>query len=44
MLFKNDQRFGIWNCLLVEVDLGSARMEDFHVVGLPDKALKQSRQ
>lgn len=28
----------------VEVDVGSARMEDFNVVGLPDNAVKESRQ
>src|ERR1700690_662428 len=28
----------------VEVDVGSAYMEDFNVVGLPDNAVKESRQ
>ncbi len=28
----------------VEVDVGTARMEDFNVVGLPDNAVKESRQ
>jgi magnesium chelatase family protein len=26
----------------VEVDVGSARMQDFNVVGLPDNAVKES--
>ena len=28
----------------VEVDVGTGRMEDFNVVGLPDNAVKESRQ
>ena len=28
----------------VEVDVGSARMQDFNVVGLPDNAVKESRE
>jgi magnesium chelatase family protein len=28
----------------VEVDVGSARMNDFNVVGLPDNAVKESRE
>jgi hypothetical protein len=28
----------------VEVDVGSARMQDFSVVGLPDNAVKESRE
>jgi magnesium chelatase family protein len=28
----------------VEVDAGSARMQDFNVVGLPDNAVKESRE
>jgi magnesium chelatase family protein len=28
----------------VEVDVGSARVEDFNVVGLPDNAVKESRE
>jgi hypothetical protein len=28
----------------VEVDVGSARMTDFNVVGLPDNAVKESRE
>jgi len=28
----------------VEVDVGSARMRDFNVVGLPDNAVKESRE
>jgi magnesium chelatase family protein len=28
----------------VEVDVGAGRMEDFNVVGLPDYAVKESRQ
>jgi len=28
----------------VEVDVGAGRMEDFNVVGLPDNAVKESRQ
>jgi magnesium chelatase family protein len=28
----------------VEVDVGSALMQDFNVVGLPDNAVKESRQ
>jgi hypothetical protein len=27
----------------VEVDVGTGRMEDFNVVGLPDNAVKESR-
>src|SRR5215470_10602758 len=28
----------------VEVDVGAARMQDFNVVGLPDNAVKESRE
>ena len=28
----------------VEVDVGTGRMEDFNVVGLPDNAVKESRR
>ena len=28
----------------VEVDVGSAYLKDFHVVGLPDNAVKESRE
>jgi magnesium chelatase family protein len=28
----------------VEVDVGSARLQDFNVVGLPDNAIKESRE
>ncbi|HUL16279.1 MAG TPA: YifB family Mg chelatase-like AAA ATPase [Terriglobales bacterium] len=37
--------FGIDAYLVeVEVDVGSARMQDFNVVGLPDNAVKESRE
>src|SRR5690348_18089381 len=37
--------FGIDAYLVeVEVDVGSARMNDFNVVGLPDNAVKESRE
>ena len=47
MLFKTISAsvYGIDADLVeVEVDVGSARMEDFNVVGLPDNAVKESRQ
>jgi magnesium chelatase family protein len=47
MLFKTISAsvYGIDAYLVeVEVDVGSARMEDFNVVGLPDNAVKESRQ
>jgi len=28
----------------VEADVGAARMQDFNVVGLPDNAVKESRE
>lgn len=37
--------FGIDACLVeVEVDVGSGRPGDFNVVGLPDVAVKESRE
>jgi predicted ATPase with chaperone activity len=47
MLFKtqNASVYGIDAYLVeVEVDVGSARMQDFNVVGLPDNAVKESRE
>ncbi|HYK39020.1 MAG TPA: magnesium chelatase domain-containing protein, partial [Candidatus Eremiobacteraceae bacterium] len=47
MLFKTLSAavFGIDAYLVeVEVDVGSARMNDFNVVGLPDSAVKESRE
>jgi magnesium chelatase family protein len=47
MLFKTISAsvYGIdAHIVQVEVDVGSARMEDFNVVGLPDNAVKESRQ
>jgi len=46
MLFKTVSAsvYGIDAYLVeVEVDVGSARMQDFNVVGLPDNAVKESR-
>lgn len=47
MLFKTISAsvYGIDAHLIeVEVDVGSARMQDFNVVGLPDNAVKESRE
>src|SRR5256712_6036807 len=47
MLFKTESAsvYGIDAYLVeVEVDVGSARMQDFNVVGLPDNAVKESRE
>jgi magnesium chelatase family protein len=47
MLFKTISAsvYGIDASLVeVEVDVGSARMQDFNVVGLPDNAVKESRE
>ena len=47
MLFKTISAsvYGIDAYLVeVEVDVGSARMQDFNVVGLPDNAMKESRE
>jgi magnesium chelatase family protein len=47
MLFKtlNAAVYGIDAYLVdVEVDVSSARMQDFNVVGLPDNAVKESRE
>src|SRR6266404_717266 len=47
MLFKTQSAsvYGIDAYLVeVEVDVGSARMKDFNVVGLPDNAVKESRE
>jgi magnesium chelatase family protein len=47
MLFKAQSAavYGIDAYLVeVEVDVGSARMQDFNVVGLPDNAVKESRE
>jgi hypothetical protein len=47
MLFKtiSASGYGIDAYLVeVEVDVGSARMQDFNVVGLPDNAVKESRE
>jgi magnesium chelatase family protein len=47
MLFKaiSASVYGIDAHLVqVEVDVGTGRMEDFNVVGLPDNAVKESRQ
>ncbi len=47
MLFKTISAsvYGIDAYLVeVEVDVGSARMQDFNVVGLPDNAVKESRE
>src|SRR5690242_13893020 len=47
MLFKTLSAYvyGIDALLVeVEVDVGSARMQDFNVVGLPDNAVKESRE
>jgi magnesium chelatase family protein len=47
MLFKtlSASVYGIDAYLVeVEVDVGSARMQDFNVVGLPDNAVKESRE
>jgi magnesium chelatase family protein len=46
MLFKtlSASVYGIDAYLVeVEVDVGSARMTDFNVVGLPDNAVKEGR-
>ena len=45
MLFKtlSASVYGI-DAYLVEIDLGSAGMQDFNVVGLPDNAVKESRE
>jgi hypothetical protein len=45
MLFKTQSAsvYGI-DVYLVEVDVGSARMQDFNVVGLLDNAVKESRE
>jgi magnesium chelatase family protein len=45
MLFKTLSAavYGI-DAYLVEVDVGSARMTDFKVVGLPDSSVKESRE
>jgi Subunit ChlI of Mg-chelatase len=40
MLFKTQSAAVVQ----VEVDVGSASMNDFHVVGLPDNAVKESRE
>ena len=44
MLFKTQSAvYGIDAYLVeVEVDVGSARMQDFNVVGLPDNAVKEA--
>jgi hypothetical protein len=47
MLFKAQSAsvYGIDAYIMkVEVDVGSARMNDFNVVGLPDNAVKESRE
>jgi magnesium chelatase family protein len=47
MLFKtlSASVYGIDAYLVeVEVDVGSARIQDFNVVGLPDNAVKESRE
>src|SRR5437667_5875906 len=47
MLFKTQSAsvYGIDAYLVeVEVDVGSAKMTDFNVVGLPDNAVKESRE
>src|SRR5713101_5912979 len=47
MLFKTQSAavYGIDAYLVeVEVDVGSARMQDFNVVGQPDNAVKESRE
>src|SRR5256885_12827724 len=47
MLFKTQSAsvYGIDAYLVeVEVDVGSARMQDFNVVGLPDNVVKESRE
>lgn len=47
MLFKTISAsvYGIdAHCVEVEVDVGSARVQDFNVVGLPDNAVKESRE
>ena len=47
MLFKtlSASVYGIDAYLVeVEVDVGSARMTDFNVAGLPDNAVKESRE
>src|SRR5215467_10967543 len=47
MLFKRQRAsvYGIDAYLVdVEVDVGSARTQDFNVVGLPDNAVKESRE
>src|SRR5271154_6833264 len=47
MLFKSISAsvYGIDAYLVqVEVDVGTGRMDDFNVVGLPDNAVKESRQ
>jgi hypothetical protein len=47
MLFKTQSAavYGIDAYVVqVEVDVGSARMQDFNVVGLPDNAVKESRE
>ena len=45
---QDAERFGVRNfdayLVEVEVDVGSARMQDFNVVGLPDNAVKESRE
>jgi magnesium chelatase family protein len=45
--FQDHERFGVGidaYLVEVEVDVGSARMQDFNVVGLPDNAVKESRE
>lgn len=47
MLFKtlSASAYGIDAYLVeAEVDVGSARMNDFNVAGLPDNAVKESRE
>jgi magnesium chelatase family protein len=47
MLFKTQSAsvYGIDAYLVeVEVDMGSARMQDFNVVGLSDNTVKESRE
>ena len=47
MLFKtlSASVYGIdAHLVLVEVDVGVGRIQDFNVVGLPDNAVKESRQ
>jgi magnesium chelatase family protein len=47
MLFKTISAsvYGIYAYFVeVEADVGSARIQDFNVVGLPDNAVKESRE